>query len=225
MLLSAPMADGTERQVEAEARRLAARIEAAGLPLRLLGGLAIRLHAAGNIHPALARSYADIDLVCTRKAGREVSRFLVAAGYEANERFNAMNGSERMIFYDRPNARHIDVFVGGFRMCHALPLTSRLDRDSPTLPLAELLLTKLQVVQLNAKDANDIIALLLDHEVAEDDDDTVNAAYILVDLGSSGCAISDVCGNDRILDVGINIESAQGVIESGISSQRETVGI
>jgi hypothetical protein len=178
MLLSAPMADGTEREVEAEARRLAARIEAAGLPLRLLGGLAIRLHAAGNIHPALARSYADIDLVCTRKAGSEVSRFLVAAGYEANERFNAMNGSERMIFYDRPNARHIDVFVGGFRMCHALPLTDRLDRDSPTLPLAELLLTKLQVVQLNAKDANDIISLLLDHEVAEDDDDTVNAAYV-----------------------------------------------
>ena len=89
-----------------------------------------------------------------------------------------MNGSERMIFYDRANGRHIDLFVGGFRMCHELPLADRLDRDSPTLPLAELLLTKLQVVQLNAKDANDIIALLLDHDVAEDDDDAVNAAYI-----------------------------------------------
>ena len=106
------------------------------------------------------------------------SRFLVAAGYEANERFNAMNGSERMIFYDRPNGRHIDLFVGGFRMCHALPLADRLEHDSPTLPLAELLLTKLQVVQLNAKDANDIIALLLDHDVGEGDDDTVNAAYV-----------------------------------------------
>jgi hypothetical protein len=178
MLLSAPMAEGTEHQVEAEARRLAARLEEGGLPLRLLGGLAIRLHAGGGIHPALARSYADIDLVCTRKAGRDVSRFLVAAGYEANERFNAMNGSQRMIFYDRPNTRHIDLFVGGFRMCHALPLADRLERDSPTLPLAELLLTKLQIVQMNAKDANDIIALLLDHDVSEDDDDAVNAAYV-----------------------------------------------
>ena len=71
--------------------------------MRLLGGLAIRLHASGGMHPALARSYADIDLVCARKAGRDTSRFLVSAGYEANERFNAMNGSERMIFYDRPN--------------------------------------------------------------------------------------------------------------------------
>jgi hypothetical protein len=178
MLLSAPMAERSEQDVVAEARRLAAGIEDAGLPLRLFGGLGIRLHASGEIHPALARDYADIDLLCARKASRETSRLLVAAGYEANDRFNAMNGSERMIFYDRANSRHIDLFVGGFRMCHALPLADRLERDSPTLPLAELLLTKLQVVQLNVKDANDIIALLLDHDVAEDDDDAINAAYI-----------------------------------------------
>ena len=124
------------------------------MPLRLLGGLGIRLHATGGMHPALARSYADIDLVCSRKAGRDTSRFLVSAGYEANERFNAMNGSERMIFYDRPNRRHVDLFVGGFRMCHALPLADRLDRDSPRrCPRPSCCSTKLQVVQLNAKDA------------------------------------------------------------------------
>jgi hypothetical protein len=178
------MTEGTQQDVEAEARRLAAGIQETGLPLRLLGGLAILLHAGANIHPALERSYADIDLVCARKAGRDTSRFLVAAGYEANERFNAMNGSERMIFYDRPNTRHIDLFVGGFRMCHALPLADRLECDSPTLPLAELLLTKLQVVRLNAKDANDIIALLLDHDVAEVDDDAINAAYVAQLLAS-----------------------------------------
>ena len=178
MLLSAPMTESTEPEVETEARRLAAGIEEGRLLVRLLGGLGIRLHAPGDIHPALARSYADIDLVCGRKAGRDTSRFLVAYGYEANERFNAMNGSERMIFHDRPNGRHVDVFVGGFRMCHELPLADRLEQDSPTLPLAELLLTKLQVVQMNAKDVNDVIALLLDHDVAEDDDDTVNAAYV-----------------------------------------------
>ena len=178
MLLSAlSMDEPIEQEPEAEARRLAKGIQAAGLPVRLLGGLAIRLHATSGMHPALARSYADIDLVCTRKAGRATSRFLVAAGYEANERFNAMNGSERMIFYDRPNRRHVDLFVGSFRMCHALPLADRIERDAPTLPPAELLLTKLQVVQLNIKDANDMIALLLDHDVAEHDDEAINSAY------------------------------------------------
>jgi hypothetical protein len=179
MLLSALSMDArTEQEAEAEARRLAEGIQAAGLPVRLLGGLAILLHAPAGMHPALSRSYADIDLVCRRKSGRDTSRFLVSAGYEANERFNAMNGAERMIFYDRPKARHVDVFVGSFRMCHALPLADRIERDAPTLPPAELLLTKLQVVQLNVKDANDMIALLLDHDVAEHDDDAINAAYI-----------------------------------------------
>jgi hypothetical protein len=172
------MTEAIEADVEAEARRLGAQIQETGLPLRLLGGLAIHLHATGEIHPALARGYADIDLVCSRKAGRDTARSLVAAGYEANERFNALNGSERMVFYDRPNRRHVDVFVGSFRMCHALPLADRLGMDSPTLPLAELLLTKLQVVEMNTKDANDVIALLLDHDVAEHDDDAVNAAYV-----------------------------------------------
>ena len=90
MLLSAVIVtEGIEQEVEAQARRLAAGIEESGLPLRLLGGLAIRLHAAGPAHPALVRSYADIDLICSRKAGRDASRFLVAAGYEPNERFNS----------------------------------------------------------------------------------------------------------------------------------------
>ena len=31
---------------------------------------------------------------------------------------------------------------------------------------------------MNAKDAKDIIALLLDHDVGESDDDTVNSAYV-----------------------------------------------
>jgi hypothetical protein len=179
MLLSAlSMDEPIEQEPEAEACRLAEGILAEGLPVRLLGGLAIRLHATSAMHPALARSYADIDFVCSRKAGRATSRFLVAAGYEANDRFNAMNGSERMIFYDRPNMRHVDLFVGSFRMCHVLPLADRIDRDAPTLPPAELLLTKLQVVQLNIKDANDMIALLLDHDVAEHDDEAINSAYI-----------------------------------------------
>ena len=37
---------------------------------------------------------------------------------------------------------------------------------------------------MNAKDANDIIALLLDHDVGDGDDDTVNAAYIAQLLAS-----------------------------------------
>ena len=88
-----------------------------------------------------------------------------------------MNGKERLLFFDNPNERQMDVFVSSFRMCHEIPLEERLAVDEDTVPLAELLLTKLQIIELNEKDVRDAVALLLEHEVTEDDSG-VNAARI-----------------------------------------------
>src|SRR5207253_2067796 len=70
------------------------------------------------------------------------------------------------------------VFVGGFQMCHSIPVADRLDVDPETVPLAELLLTKLQIVRLNDKDLRDIVALLLDHDVADTDLNAINGAVV-----------------------------------------------
>jgi hypothetical protein len=88
-----------------------------------------------------------------------------------------MNGRERLLFYDNPNGRQVDVFVSSFRMCHEIPLEKRLTVDDDTVPLAELLLTKLQIIELNEKDVRDTVALLLEHEVT-DDDRGVNASHV-----------------------------------------------
>ena len=80
-----------------------------------------------------------------------------------------MNGRERLLFYDNPNERQVDVFVSSFRMCHEIPLEKRLGVDEDTVPLAELLLTKLQIIELNEKDVRDSVAILLEHEVTDDD--------------------------------------------------------
>jgi hypothetical protein len=88
-----------------------------------------------------------------------------------------MNGRERLLFYDNPNERQVDVFVKSFRMCHEIPLEERLTVDEDTVPLAELLLTKLQIIELNEKDVRDTVALLLEHEVT-DDDTGVNATHV-----------------------------------------------
>jgi hypothetical protein len=88
-----------------------------------------------------------------------------------------MNGRERLLFYDNPNERQVDVFVSSFRMCHEIPLEKRLTVDEDTVPLAELLLTKLQIIELNEKDVRDTVALLLEHEVT-DDDRGVNASRV-----------------------------------------------
>jgi len=99
-----------------------------------------------------------------------------ALGLAPAARFNAVQGARRLLF-ERADGLHADVFVGRFELCHALPLDRRLAIEDTTLPLADLLLTKLQVAQLNRKDVTDTAALLLDHGLAEDDR-AINAPYV-----------------------------------------------
>ena len=60
-------------------------------------------------------------------------------------------------------------------MCHRLDLRSRLHIAGPALNPADLLLTKLQIVELNRKDAIDMIALLLAHPLGADGIDAARA--------------------------------------------------
>jgi hypothetical protein len=171
-------AGGPEQDVTTEAVRLVELGASRGVPLRVIGGVAVALHAQGELPPALRRGYRDIDLVARRKGDRDALRLLVDAGYESNERFNSMAGvHDRLVAYDTAHGRQLDVFVGEFKMCHVVPF-DRFEADSPTVPLAELLLTKLQIVRLNEKDVQDVAAILLEHPVGEQDDETVNAARV-----------------------------------------------
>ena len=159
-----------------EGRRVLAAARDAGLTLRLLGGVAVHVRSRG-LPPALAREYKDLDFAASKKSAGDLQKLLRDLGYEPHLGFNAMNGRERLLFYDNPNGRQVDVFVSSFRMCHEIPLEKRLDVDEDTVPLAELLLTKLQIVELNEKDVRDTVALLLEHEVTEDDTG-VNASHV-----------------------------------------------
>ena len=161
-----------------EARRVVQASQAEQVTLRVLGGVAVALHSGGGVHPALARKYRDIDLVVTRKQGRAAAQVLRQLGYQPNERFNAINAATRLVFYDVEHGRQVDVFVGEFRMCHSIPIADRLHLEHQTVPLAELLLTKLQIVHLNEKDLRDVWAILHEHDVAEHDEDAVNAGHI-----------------------------------------------
>jgi len=144
--------------------------------LRLLGGVAVNVRSRG-LHAELTRPYKDLDFAASKKSSGDLQKLLRDMGYEPHLGFNAMNGRERLLFYDDPNQRQVDVFVGSFRMCHQIPLEQRLEIDADTVPLAELLLTKLQIIELNEKDVRDTVALLLEHDVT-DDDAGVNAAQV-----------------------------------------------
>jgi hypothetical protein len=148
----------------AEARRLVDAGQVQGVTLRLIGGAAVHLRSPDG-RPLLDRPLKDIDLVARRGEGKKVGRLLEEQAYIGAEMFNALRGSRRQLFHDPVNNRQLDVFVGEFVMCHALPIADRLDRDRYTVPLAELLLTKLQIVELNERDERDIYTLCFHHDV------------------------------------------------------------
>jgi hypothetical protein len=153
-----------------DASNLASSAAASNVPIRLMGGIAVYLRCEAIAkRPELARAYADIDIVAPKRAARDVADLLTKAGYTPNRQFNALNGSSRLLFFDEPQARQIDIFLGRFSMCHALDLEPRFDLPGPALSPSDLLLLKLQIVELNAKDVTDALTLLLSYEPKADD--------------------------------------------------------
>jgi hypothetical protein len=161
-----------------EARRLIGEAAERDVPIWLIGGLAVRIASSAAAHPALVRPYKDIDLVTMRGASRRVIEYMDAMGYIAHSEFNTLNGHKRLLFFDEPHQRQVDVFVGVFEMCHTIPITNRLAAHPVTVPLAELLLTKLQVVELNEKDLRDVLALILGYVVSEDQRGGIDFDYV-----------------------------------------------
>ncbi len=175
-----------EQDIVGEADRILQAAGAGQVPLRLVGGVAIKKHCQSATHRGLARSYPDIDFVGHKRDARRIRELLERLGYEGNKRFNALNGDKRLLFYDNQNGRQLDVFLDVFEMCHSIQLGKRLTLEPVTIPLADLLFTKLQIVQLNEKDVKDIISLLRDHTLADDDGpEAINVRYL-----------ANLCGDD-----------------------------
>lgn len=167
-----------------EGRRIVEAATREGVPLRLLGGVAIAVLCPSARRPPLAREYADVDLASVRSHRGELAALLEGLGYEGDREFNALHGHRRLFFWDQRNQRQVDVFLDEADLCHRVPLKERIGVVPLTLPLADLTVLKLQVVETNEKDYLDICAIFADHELGEDDSG-VDVTYI------AGLAASD----------------------------------
>jgi len=185
-----------------EMNRLVSAAHEQSILLRAIGGLAIRVKS-GDFRKFFSREYRDLDFVVGETDRRKIETFFQGMGYEANRKFNVLNGSKRQIYLDPNSERHIDVFVGNFEMCHKLPMSGRLHLDPVTVPLAELFLSKAQIVELNRKDALDIASLLLYNETGTDDENKINLKQI-----------AQLCGNDWGLykTTSINLKRVEEVV-------------
>ena len=163
-----------------EAQRIIDEAEKNQITLRLFGGLAVRFHCPSATHRSLSRKYADIDFMGLKKQARDMKKLFINLGYTPRDIFNALHGDTRLIFNDIENGRRIDIFLDVFEMCHKLDFKDRLMIDKYTIPLADLLATKLQVVEITEREYRDIISLIRDHEITETETpDAINGQYLV----------------------------------------------
>ena len=173
------------------------------IQLRAFGGLAIFVHSQDNTR-FFHRESPDVDFVVPREQKQQLEAFFESMGYVPNKRFNLLNGAKRQIYYHEGSDRRVDILVGDFEMCHKLPLDEgRLTVDPVTIPLAELLLSKAQIVQLNRKDALDIICLLLNNDLGTEREGKIDLDRI-----------ASLCANDWGLykTVSINLKRVEELL-------------
>jgi hypothetical protein len=156
----------TEQDILPAALELIEAARGREVPLRLVGGLAVRYLTPD--FPPRTREQQDLDLASTSEARKPLTEFLVEHGYTPDKNFNALYG-HKQLFFQSPDGRALDVMVDRVEMCHVLEFRHRLDRMPVTLDVADLLLTKLQIVELNEKDAQDVVYLLSAYPVSPGD--------------------------------------------------------
>jgi hypothetical protein len=161
----------------AEATRIGEAAARRGLPLRVLGGVAVALLCPSSRRPPLARNYADIDLATTGSAREGVVELVESLGYVGDREFNMLHGHRRLFFWDEENQRQVDVFVDEANLCHRIDLRPRIEVVPLTVSLADLTVLKLQIVETNEKDYLDICAIFTDHELTSDESG-INSDYI-----------------------------------------------
>lgn len=158
-----------------EMHRLIDAAELKNIQMRAFGGLAVQVHNKKN-HPLFLRESADLDFIVPSKQRREFEAFMPEVGYHPDKEVNLLFGNHRQIYYTTETK--VDIFVGNFAMCHKIPLEKRLALHPVTIPLAELLLSKAQILELNRKDALDITSILLNNETGDDDNGKINLRII-----------------------------------------------
>lgn len=170
-----------ERELfERELKRIIDASNQAGILLRVIGSLAFQMHCPqyGYLQQAMGRAYTDIDFGAYRKQTKEIKALMSGLGYSEEQEVFIVSEGNRSIFNHATNGLHVDVFYDKLDFCHVISWIDRLEVDAPTIPLAEMLLEKMQIVKINEKDVIDTIMLLLEHPLDNTDTEKINIELV-----------------------------------------------
>jgi hypothetical protein len=151
-----------------------------GIEFRILGSLAYRLHCPArlDLFEGMQRDLTDVDLAARGDQRKEVRRFLEGLGYVIDQDMLVTTEGKRYCFTAPSSEMTVDVFFDELFFCHPIPLRDRLALDYPTITPTDLLLEKMQIVELNPKDIKDSLVLLLEHPLGSGDSEAIDGAYI-----------------------------------------------
>jgi len=173
---------GTFNEFADQIRQIIDHAREQGFVLRIMGGSAIRMHCPtySYLYDRLKRRPKhDMDFVTYGKFRSASRKLFVELGFVpfVSLMLSGEKGKHRQIFNDKEGNEAVDVFLDKLEMCHVIDFRGRLEVDAPTVPLTELLLQKLQIVEVDEKDLQDTMILLREHEIGNSDQDQINGIY------------------------------------------------
>ena len=138
------------------------------ITLRSMGACAIRIHCPKfkHMHESMNRKLTDIDFVSYGKFSDNIYTLFKKMSLIPNERFITLHGESRQMYYDKTNECTVDIFLDKLEMSHTLEFKGRLELDYPTITLADLVLEKTQIVQINEKDIKDTTMMFANTRLA-----------------------------------------------------------
>jgi hypothetical protein len=203
---------------------------ARGIQLRILGSLAYRLHCPANIalFEAMKRDLTDIDFAARGNQRKEIRAFLAELGFEIDQDLLVSTEGKRYAFEEPSTGLIVDVFFDELYFCHPIPLADRLSLDSPTITPTDLLLEKMQIVEINPKDIKDSLVLLLEHGLEIGGKDAIDHDYIAGILADDWGFYYTVTNNlarlGRELDGDSGVSPAQSqIIRNRIADLTKTI--
>src|SRR5208337_2893900 len=152
-----------------EGTRLTQEAKKREINLRLLGAIAFQIHCPkfSYLSTKLHRVLTDIDFAGYSKEKDRIMEMMKGFGYEDEPSVTALVGHKRLIWDNKSNGIHIDIFLDKLEMNHDIPFKDRLHLDELTISLADMLLEKMQIVQVNEKDYIDTFMLIREHAIGE----------------------------------------------------------
>lgn len=166
-----------------EARNLTNEGSREGIVLRVMGPIALHYYFPehADLYHRMERLgdrvFTDIDYASYGKCRGKIVPFFEKQGYLLEKRSAMLSGNTRHIYFGG-RIPMIDVFFDKLDYNHPIEYKNRLEIHPYCVSLTDLLLQKLQIVNINDKDLKDGMLLLLASEMGLKDEGLINVKYL-----------------------------------------------